>query len=610
MKAAAKLVPITPIALEPGRVARVPVDMLVADPDQPRKEFDAAALDELAADIKQRGIENPILVRTDYVIKHGERRWRAAKLAGLKEVPCLLAGAADAEAPALARAFDQVKDNHLHRPLTVMEWAAFFRRLVDHFGVKVGEIPEHLEARGIRSMSRSYVSNILRLLDLPDWAQALINQGKLTPAHGKHILLAKPSPKALDALRKDIERDLADDEPITVDDVTDAVVEAFGEKHIRLNRTYGDDAPQFNVATCKDCPNRHEIKGRFGGHVFCLDAKCFGEKQAAARAKRERVEKVEKGGRAEAAKPKQPTGPTKVKERPDGSVDVTRLESDKYHFLDAGGVRFEPAMSCTDCPHNKPAVYGRHNAPRPCCFNPPCFAEHQRNGSKHRGIAEWLDAIVLPEILAKLPGNHDLQFQLLAWMALGAPTSTGDEWAVERDLEIEQRETREQLKLINPAGVIAAYTAGALNVEAIAAAGVRALARDRASCYAFARHLGVRLTPAIAAMDADYLALKRKPELLAIAKRSGLVADTADLAKQKLEEIKAFCLTAPVVAAIGVPEEVQRLYDTIEPDLPEDDEEEEEEDDDDDDDNEPDPEDDEPDAAVSEETEEDEEEGA
>src|SRR3990167_9357205 len=98
-------------ALVPGQVHEVPIDSIAPDPTQPRTEFDQHALDELAQVIRTRGIENPLRVTRTGVIKHGERRWRAAKQLKLKTVPVLLTAeiAAAANAP-LLHYLDQVAD--------------------------------------------------------------------------------------------------------------------------------------------------------------------------------------------------------------------------------------------------------------------------------------------------------------------------------------------------------------------------------------------------------------------------------------------------------------------------------------------------------------------
>ena len=575
-------------ALVPDVVLRVPIDLIEPDPGQPRTEFPEVSLRELADDIQRRGVEHAITVRSDgerILIKHGERRWRAAGLAQLKEVPVLLAGPDDDKTPDLERAFDQVLDNHLPEKLSPMDWARFLRKLVDVHKMPVKDIPGELEKRGI-TMSRPYVSNLMRLVELPEWAAQLLNQGLINASDAKHILMAKPWPAAMKELEKNLTKDAAnldDGEKLEMSEW--GVRRAYRETAIHLSE-YGTNAPLFRWQTsCKACPKRQQVEG----DNFCLDKKCFEEKQVTARAKQKEKPDARDTSR-KAAKPKKPAGPTKINPKKidaDGVVHVGALSSDKYQFLDSHGTRFEPAMHCHGCEFNKLAIQYKEDAPRPCCFNVPHYNELQRQGGREEGVAQWLDKRVLPEVLAKLPGDHELHFQIIAWMALGAPVQNADGAHVREELRQQQGTVRRHSGMTTPAAIIHIYKEGALDTEAIAAAGVRAMLADRGNFYAFARHLGIEITPAIASLDQEYLDLKRKPELLALlvrrtitnAEQAGAITltttaqiDTEALGKKKLKEIQAVCLLPEIVAQIGVPPDVQALFERLEPTVdPEDD---------------------------------------
>ena len=548
--------------LAPDRVVRLPIDLIDPDFDQPRTDFPEASLNQLAEDIKRRGIEQPILVRAAaggrYQIKHGERRWRAARRAGLETVPALLAGPDDAAHPELERAIDQVLDNQLAEKLAPMDMARFLRKLVDVHGLAVKDLPAELAKRGI-TMSRPYVSNLMRLVDLPDWAARLLNQGKLTASDAKHILMARPWPPAMQILEKEY-ADAADgDEQITVREWD--VMRAYCNTSIVLTKTYGENVPRFAWQTeCKGCAKRQQV----GGENYCLDEKCFAEKQESAKP----APRKTAGG--ENAKTTKPTGPTKINPKKvddAGVVNVSGLGAGRYEFLEFA--RFTPAVHCTGCEFNKLAREHKNDTPQPCCFNVPHFSELERNSSREEGVAQWLDERLLPAVLAKLTGNFDLQFQLVAWMALDAPTHTPDGNRVEGFLSAEQRTVRRQLTLRTPGDVITACEAGTLDAEAIAAAGVRAMMRDRGHFYAFARYLGIALTPALARMDEDYVALKRKGELIALIEIAfpgeQNAALLAKLGKEKLDAIVAFCLSADLIAAIGVPPDAKALYEKLQP---------------------------------------------
>ncbi len=278
-------------ALIAGQVVQVPIEQLRPDPDQPRAEISEASLQSLAADIAIRGIELPIVVDDYFSIKDGERRWRAARIAGHTTVPCLLAPFATRGSTDWR--LDQIADNHHREPLSALDWARVLNELVEKHGIKVKDLPELLERRGI-TMSRSYCSNLMRLSELPDWAQAHIRDGKLTAAHGKHILTAKDSPAVLEALRQHVtdrlasNPDFAESSPdaLSTDELQRLVSVEFNLYHTRLDVQLGADAPRFDIATCEKCPNRKAIDGGYGERLFCLDHACFDQKQSAAPAKK------------------------------------------------------------------------------------------------------------------------------------------------------------------------------------------------------------------------------------------------------------------------------------------------------------------------------------
>ena len=273
----------SPLSLVPGQVAQVPIAQLCCDPNQPRSEFDQAALEALATDIAARGIDHPLLVRADGVIKDGERRWRAAKIAKLKTVPCLLAPASLVPDGGVAWLLDQAANNDHAEKLGPLDWARFLKKLTTEYNVAVKDVPALLAARGI-TMSRPYVSNLIRLVELPDWAQEKIKASTLSAAHGKVILIAKDSPKAL----KEVQRQIDDwqqcdyNGPLTTGDLHNLMVDALSETHPMLDSTVGEDAPKFDIKTCEGCPNRRVVSEKgYQDHLFCFDEPCFQKKQTA-----------------------------------------------------------------------------------------------------------------------------------------------------------------------------------------------------------------------------------------------------------------------------------------------------------------------------------------
>lgn len=169
-----------------GRLAELPVDALTPNPHQPRKGFRAEALDELAASIKSSGILQPIVARRRgerYEILVGERRWRAARQAGLERVPVLIREASDAEALELA-----LVENLLREDLNPLEEADAYQRLLGEFAWT----QEDLAARIGRD--RSSIANALRLRRLPEVIQEDLRAGRLTMGHARALLgLATPA---------------------------------------------------------------------------------------------------------------------------------------------------------------------------------------------------------------------------------------------------------------------------------------------------------------------------------------------------------------------------------------------------------------------------------
>jgi len=179
-------------AQQPARGQRhVPIEFIRANPHNPRRHFSDAELGELAGSIRERGIIQPIVVRTvrgtadSYEIIAGERRWRAAQRAGLHEVPIILHEATDAEALELA-----IIENVQRADLNPLEEAAGYQALAEAYRYTQDDIAKTV------GKSRSHVANTLRLLKLPEAVKAYINVGKLTAGHAR-ALIGLPDPEAV-----------------------------------------------------------------------------------------------------------------------------------------------------------------------------------------------------------------------------------------------------------------------------------------------------------------------------------------------------------------------------------------------------------------------------
>ncbi|WP_437205655.1 ParB/RepB/Spo0J family partition protein [Planctomicrobium sp. SH664] len=158
----------------------IPTGQIVRNPFQPRQHFDPEALGELASSIKEHGILQPLIVRAidnGFQLIAGERRWQAAQRAGLPTVPCRVVDVIDKTACEFA-----LEENLKRKDLNDLEKAQAFREYLTHFECTIEELGKQL------SMSRSAVSNILRLLELPDPVKNALHGGKISAGHARALL--------------------------------------------------------------------------------------------------------------------------------------------------------------------------------------------------------------------------------------------------------------------------------------------------------------------------------------------------------------------------------------------------------------------------------------
>lgn len=165
---------------------RVPIERLVANPNQPRRHFDAEALKALAASIRQKGVLQPLIVRPrpdhegDFEIVAGERRWRASQMAGLHDLPVLVRDFDDREVLEIA-----IIENIQRADLNAIEEAEGYRQLMDKFGHTQERIADAL------SRSRSHIANLLRLLSLPEEVKNMVRTGHLSPGHARAVITSE-----------------------------------------------------------------------------------------------------------------------------------------------------------------------------------------------------------------------------------------------------------------------------------------------------------------------------------------------------------------------------------------------------------------------------------
>lgn len=202
------LIPLSEEAASAGSgPTELPIDSVQPDSSQPRKHFDEMALEELADSIRQYGVIEPLIVRVHdagYTIIAGERRYRAAKLAGLKTVPAVIRDYSDREILEIS-----LIENLQREDLNPIEEAQAYKRLIDEFGLTQEDIASRV------SKSRSAVANSIRLLSLSSDIRGLLADGSITAGHGRALLSI-----ADESARSDVATRIAS-ESLSVRDVED-----------------------------------------------------------------------------------------------------------------------------------------------------------------------------------------------------------------------------------------------------------------------------------------------------------------------------------------------------------------------------------------------------
>jgi ParB family chromosome partitioning protein len=162
----------------------LPIELIAPNPKQPRRRFDEESLQALACSLGERGVLQPVLVRPrpggSYELIVGERRWRAARMAGLQTIPAMVRPREDAESLELA-----LIENMAREDLSPIEQARACAALVDELGLTREEVGRRV------GRSRVSVTNLERLLDLPEEAIELLQEGSLSEGHGRALLLAE-----------------------------------------------------------------------------------------------------------------------------------------------------------------------------------------------------------------------------------------------------------------------------------------------------------------------------------------------------------------------------------------------------------------------------------
>jgi ParB family chromosome partitioning protein len=177
------------------------INNIAPNPNQPRKDFKDDKIEELAASIKEHGVIQPIMVRKSingFEIVAGERRWRAARKAQIKEIPCIIKELDEHENMIIA-----IIENMQREDLNALEEAKAFQQLAESFKLTQEEISKSV------SRSRPYITNALRLLKLPEEIQNMIIDGSLTAGHARAIAGMKHKDKQLSLAKQAVEKGLS-----------------------------------------------------------------------------------------------------------------------------------------------------------------------------------------------------------------------------------------------------------------------------------------------------------------------------------------------------------------------------------------------------------------
>lgn len=185
-------------SVEKSELQKIPTGWLQSGQFQPRRYFEEGAMKELAASMQERGILEPLIVRpfknekNRYEIVAGERRWRAAQLAGLHNVPVLVKNLSDREAMEFG-----IIENIQREELSPLEEAEGYKRLIEEFGHTQDALSK------IVGKSRPYITNMMRLLGLPEGVKDMLLEGKITVGHARAVVVAdNPMKLALEIVKK------------------------------------------------------------------------------------------------------------------------------------------------------------------------------------------------------------------------------------------------------------------------------------------------------------------------------------------------------------------------------------------------------------------------
>lgn len=492
--------------LVPTQIHHLLLTQIHPDPDQPRREFPEPELKALAASLSESGVLQPITVRPNgdgYVIKIGERRWRAAGLAKLKTIPALID---EREQTLIERGLDQIAENEFRQPLNVMEQAEFLVRLRDVERKSANEIAKIMSDHGMKDAGRAAITNLMRLVELPDWSKQKVRSGELTAAHGKHLLHAPNFPAVQEKIKQGIDNDLRWRGKVTAEEMGTIVRDAMEEVGIRLEpdnyavQYRHAEQPKFDIGVCKGC----EFFRNLNGTKLCFSQEGFDKKQA------EAIELL-KSNPASAPKGARDAEAARLREEARAEAEASR---ERRKAMDAGIER-----RVTDYFHEK--------------------------------LRAHLVLKVLPEL-----ADRALNLQLTFFLAMDMPTEHRHAYVESDAVDETMRAERDRATVIARSVNLAHFLAGDIDdAELLLAAQACVKAMSHDMLRQLAHHLKVKADP-LFRIDEAYLALLRRPQLEALCKK----AKFSTIAGLTGKSIKAKLL-ADGVEVIRVPADLQKTFD-------------------------------------------------
>lgn len=536
------------------KLLEIPLSKIKPDPNQPRKiDPKAQSLESLTASIKRLGVRQPIAVRPvgkGYMIVFGERRWRAAKAAGLKTIPAIVSPTAE---DAFERAAVQLAENLEREGLSPMETAEFLADLRDREKKTMPELLAELAKLGIENVSRTRVEKLLEFVNFPLWLKDLLRDGTLNETHAVHLIAPNRFPAVMDTLYQRINYMIDWAGGVTVKQLQREIENCYraAGRVLKADQyTYVANPRQFDLRRCRGC----EMRVKIGKVEYCMDPAEFDRKNKealdlkAAKDAEER-EKLAKMGEDR-------TNPA------DGIVHLSHRSRIQVMPLDDG--TFDTA-TCEGCPHRHMALYEHEEEARPYCFHVPCFDAKAKAARKDQKkvdrLENYLDSWLRPRVLEQVTElAKPLQVQgLMFWLATGAISRAGHWSSGQRALEAAHR-TKEVLVEFGLTDTVRAYTFG-MNPDAkkdreaaLARAAVKLM--DKEQLRWFAKEIGLSLDRLRYRIDEGYLRLMRKGDVLRLAQIGGL-----ENARGGVAELKQRILSTPgAVDRIGVPADLQAIW--------------------------------------------------